>query len=93
MVLYFSEENIMIIKFVCNNPDCNNNISKYYKNAKNIAPFLDCGACGTGKLERTLGAPSSKSTQFIDNGVQARKVEVMNAVVEREQEKIKGKGN
>ena len=81
----------MMIKFVCNNPDCDNNISKYYKVAKDIAPFLDCGACGTGKLERTLGAPSSKSTQFIDNGNQARKVEVMNAVVEREQQRMKDK--
>lgn len=78
----------MMIRFVCNNPDCDNEITKYYKNFKDIASFLDCGACGTGKLERTLGAPSSKSTQVVDNGVQARKVEVMNAVVEREQEKL-----
>lgn len=80
----------MMIKFVCNNPDCGNNISKYYKKAKDIAPFLDCGACGVGKLERQLGAPSTKSTQFVDNGSQARKVEVMNAVVEKEQEKNRG---
>ena len=77
-----------MIKFMCNNPDCGNHITKYYKNAENITPFLDCGACGTGKLERTLGAPSSKSTQVVDNGHQARKVEVMNAVVEKEQEKL-----
>ena len=82
----------MIIKFICNNPDCNNNISKYYKTAKKIAPFLDCGACGTGKLERSLGAPSTKSTQFVDNGNQARRVEVMNAVVEKEQKKARGEG-
>lgn len=79
-----------MIKFVCNNPDCDNNITKYYKNAKDIAPFLDCGACGTGKLERTLGAPTSKSTQFVDNGSQARRVEVMKEVVEKESEKLKG---
>lgn len=78
----------MLIKFLCNNPDCGNHITKFYKDASNIAPFLDCGACGTGKLERTLGAPSSKSTQVVDNGIQARKTEVLNAVVEREQEKL-----
>jgi len=78
----------MMIKFVCNNPDCDNNITKYYKIADKIIPFLDCGACGTGKLERTLGAPSSKSTQVIDNGMQARKVEVLNAVIEKEQNKL-----
>lgn len=78
-----------MIKFVCNNPECDNNIDKFFKSAKDIPPFLDCGACGTGKLERTLGAPSSKSTQFIDNGAQARKVEVMDAVIEKEQNKLK----
>lgn len=77
----------MMIRFVCNNPECNNEITKYYKNAKTIAPFLDCGACGTGKLERVMGAPSSKSTQIIDNGQQARKIEILNAVVEKEQDK------
>jgi hypothetical protein len=80
----------MMIKFVCNNPDCDNEITKYYKSAKDINPFLDCGACGTGKMERQLGAPSSKSTQFIDNGAQAKRVEVMKEVVEKETEKLKG---
>lgn len=79
----------MMIYFTCNNPDCDNSIVKYYKTHKNIVPFLDCGACGTGKLERTLGAPTTKSTQFVDNGTQARKVEVMSKVVERESEKLK----
>lgn len=81
----------MIIKFVCNNPDCGNHITKYYKSLKDVTPFLDCGACGTGKLERTLAAPSSKSTQFIDNGAQARRVEVMQEVVEQEQDKLYNK--
>ena len=80
----------MMIKFMCNNIDCENEITKYYKNFKDIASFLDCGACGVGKLERILGAPTTKSTQFIDNGNQARKVEVLNEVVEKERSKIKG---
>ena len=78
----------MMIKFECNNPECDNSIDKFFKTSKDIPPFLDCGACGSGKLERTLGAPSSKSTQIVDNGSQARQVEVMNAVVEKEQSKI-----
>lgn len=80
-----------IIEFVCNNPDCDNNIEKYYKDITQIPPFLDCGQCGTGKLERGLGAPSTVSTQIIDNGLQARKVEVKSHVVEQEREKIYGK--
>jgi hypothetical protein len=77
-----------MIKFECNNPDCDNNITKVFTEIKKIPPFLDCGQCGTGKLERQLGAPSSKSTQVIDNGIQARKVEVMNEVVEKERQRL-----
>jgi hypothetical protein len=54
-----------------------------------IPPFLDCGACGSGKLERILGAPMSKSTQFIDNGMYERAVEVNSEVVQKEYDRIK----
>ena len=78
----------MLIKFECNNTDCKNHITKQFKDFKQIPPFLDCGECGTGKLERQLGAPSSNSTQIIDNGLQAKQVEVMNEVVLKEQERL-----
>lgn len=77
-----------MIVFKCNNPECDNEIVKVFSKAKDIPPLLDCGACGTGKLERQLGAPSSKSTQTIDNGVQARRTEVMNDVVEKERNRL-----
>ncbi len=77
-----------MISFKCNNPDCDNSIVKMFTKVKDIPPFLDCGACGTGKLERQLGAPSSKGTQIIDNGIQARRVEVMNDVVEKERDRL-----
>ena len=77
-----------LIRFCCNNPDCDNEITKHYTKIKDIAPWLDCGQCGTGKLERTMAAPTSKSTQVIDNGVQVRETEVMNAVVEKEQDRL-----
>lgn len=80
-----------MIEFVCNNPDCDNSIEKYYQKVNQIPPFLDCGQCGTGKLERGLGAPTSESTQIIDNGLQARRVEVRSNVVERERDKLYGK--
>ena len=81
----------MIVEFMCNNPDCGNVASKFFHKASDIPPFLDCGACGTGKLERQLGAPSSKTTQIIDNGIMARKVEILNEVVEKEVERHKHK--
>lgn len=77
-----------IVTFLCNNPDCDNSIDKSFKSAKLIPPFLDCGACGTGKLERQLGSPGSHKTQIIDNGVQSRQVEVIDEVVEKEAKKL-----
>lgn len=79
----------MLIAFQCNNPQCRNAITKSFKKAGEIPPFLDCGACGSGKLERVLGAPMSKSTQFIDNGLYERAVEVNSEVVQKESDKIK----
>lgn len=80
-----------MIEFVCNNPDCDNQIDKYYRKANEIPPFLDCGQCGTGKLERGLGSPSTVSTQVVDNGLQARSVEVKKHIVEQETDKLYGK--
>lgn len=77
-----------MIRFLCNNPDCGNEITKVYTEVKQIPPFLDCGQCGVGKLERTLAAPTSKSTQIIDNGVQSRQTEVMNEVVQKESDRL-----
>ena len=79
----------MLVKFTCNNPECNNEITKLFKSKLDIPPFLDCGDCGSGKLERQLSAPSTKSTQIVDNGMQARQVEVMNEVVLKQEEKVK----
>lgn len=78
----------MLIKFQCNNPECSNEITKLFTKKNQVPPFLDCAECGYGKLERILSVPSSKSTQFIDNGAQARRVEVMNEVVLKEQERL-----
>lgn len=78
----------MLIEFKCNNIDCSNKITKWFKKPKDISPFLDCGSCGSGKLERQLGAPTSKTTQIIDNGAMAKQVEVMNEVVLKEQERL-----
>jgi len=77
-----------MIKFLCNNPDCDNNIVKVFQDVKLIPPFLDCGACGTGKLERQLGAPGSHKTQIVDNGIQSKQVEVSDEVVEKETKRL-----
>lgn len=78
----------MLIKFSCNNPDCQNEISKFFRSHKDIPPFVDCGECGTGKLEREYSAPSSKSTVIVDNGYQSKSVEITNDLIERETKKV-----
>ena len=78
----------MLIEYMCNNTDCENSIVKHFKSFKLISPFLDCGACGTGKLERQLSSPTSKSTQILDNGTQARQVEIMNEVIDKEKDRL-----
>ena len=78
----------MLVEYICNNLDCDNSIVKQFKSFKHITPFLDCGACSVGKLERQLSAPTSKSTQIIDNGTQARRVEVMNAIIDKEKDRM-----
>lgn len=74
----------MIIYYECEK--CNNSIKKHFRKSKDIVETIDC-ECG-GKLERQLSAPTSKMTQVIDNGVQARKVEIMNEVVEKETQRM-----
>lgn len=76
----------MLIKFSCNN--CNNSISKFYKEFKDVPPFLDCGACGIGKLERLLSIPSSMSEEVFDNGIMERKVVLKKAVVDKQESKV-----
>lgn len=77
----------MLIKYLCNNPDCPNEILKNFKGGTSVPSFLDCGACGTGKLERQLGAPITKTTQFVDNGGMTKPVELSNEVLERQRDK------
>ena len=77
----------MLIPFSCNNSKCNNSITKFFKVLKDVPSFLDCGACGVGKLERQLSAPSTKSTVMIDNGVQNKAVEVSTEIIEQEEQR------
>ena len=77
-----------MINFACNNPECDNNIDKIFQSVKTIPPFLDCGACGTGKLERQLSSPGSHKTQIVDNGIQPRQLEIVDEVVEKETKRL-----
>jgi len=84
-----------IILFKCNNPDCVNYIYKFFtpKKKATIPPFLYCGQCGIGKLERQLEAPNSNKTQVIDNGLQPKRIELREEVLEKTRKKIYNEDN
>ena len=73
------------IKYKCNL--CENHIIKMFTNTKDIVGFLFC-ECG-GVMDRQLGLGSSKTTEFVDNGVQARRVEIPKDMVEMMAERSK----
>ena len=60
-----------LLHYLCS---CGLQVSKFYRNAKEAPVKLIC-VCG-GEYKRQLAAPSSKSTIVIDNGIQAKSVEV-----------------
>ena len=74
----------MLIHYLCEK--CKTTEKKYYRKAKDILSEIKC-ECGDS-LERQLGAPASNCTQIIDNGLQARKVEVPRHIVDQEREKL-----
>ena len=60
-----------LLSYLCS---CGLRISKFYRSAKDAPVGLTC-ACG-GEYKKQLSAPSSKSVITIDNGFQAKSVEV-----------------
>lgn len=72
-----------LIHYLCG---CKHSVSKYYRQA-NLAPaFFVCSACGKD-AKKTLKAPSSASKIVIDNGLQARAVEVNPDIIEINEER------
>jgi hypothetical protein len=67
-----------IIHFIC---ECGTFANKYYRKVGDIPPTFPCIKCGKN-AKKTLKAPSSTSTIIVDNGSQARAVEVNLEVVE-----------
>lgn len=60
-----------LLYYLC---DCGKNVSKFYRIAKDAPAELAC-VCGLA-YKKQLSAPSSKSIITVDNGHQARAVEV-----------------
>lgn len=61
--------------------ECNYSVSKFYRQAKDAPAFFICDKCGK-KQKKQLSAPNSVSKMIIDNGVQAKSLEVISNILE-----------
>ena len=75
--------------------ECSKTKKKFYKTSKEIENKLEC-ECG-GELIRQLSSPSQKSTIVMDNGLQAKAIEINRDIVEiiedREESQTKRRGD
>lgn len=63
--------------------ECGHSVSKFYRQAKDAPAFFACPADDCyHDLKKQLKAPSSASKVTVDNGVQARAVEINPDIVE-----------
>lgn len=67
-----------LIHYLC---ECKSCINKFHRQAKEAPSSIKCEKCG-GNMKKQLSAPSSSSKVTVDNGVQARAVEVNPDIVE-----------
>jgi tetraacyldisaccharide-1-P 4'-kinase len=69
-----------LIYYLC---EFNHSVSKFYRQAKDAPATVPCGKPDCGKdAKRQLKAPNSASKVVMDNGFQARAVEVNPDIVE-----------
>ena len=60
-----------LINYVCG---CNEVLKKYFKSAKDAPASVKCG-CGS-EARKSFGTTSSSHKTVIDNGLQARRLEI-----------------
>lgn len=65
---------------------CNSVVKKFVRAAKDSPPFLICANCANN-MKKLLSAPSSSSKITVDNGFQARAVEINPDIVEINEER------
>lgn len=62
-----------LIAYVC---ECGHSIKKFVRQVKEAPGVLLCEYCNKENMKKQLSAPTTTSKISIDNGVQARAVEV-----------------
>lgn len=72
-----------IIAYGC---ECKHVSKKFYRNAGQAPAFLICDKCQK-EMKRLLAVPSSTSKITVDNGIQARAVEINPEIVALNEER------
>lgn len=67
-----------LIHYLC---ECKFSLKKFFRQVKDAPAFFICLECG-GKQKKMLSAPNSTSKIIVDNGVQARAVEINPDIIE-----------
>lgn len=73
-----------IIAYSCT--ACTNTVKKFHRQVPKGPADFSCEKCGAD-MKKLLSAPSSVSKISVDNGVQARAVEIIPDIVELNQER------
>ena len=68
-----------LIAYKCN---CGHEEKKYVRQVKDIPAFFLCPKCNTENLKKAMSAPSSGLVLTVDNGVQARSVDIRPDILE-----------
>jgi hypothetical protein len=66
--------------------ECKNTVKKFYRSAKDSPAFFTCDKCQK-EMKKVLSSPSTMSKIIVDNGVQARAVEIVPNIVQLNQER------
>lgn len=72
-----------LIAYSC---ECKYAIKKFYRSAKDAPTSLTCEKCSK-EMKKQLSAPSSQSKIVVDNGIQARSVEIIPNIIEINEER------
>lgn len=72
-----------LIAYSC---ECGHSEKKLFRQIKDISTNIPCTKC-KGQMKKMLSAPSSSSKIVIDNGFQAKSVEILPNIVEINEER------
>lgn len=73
-----------LIAYQCN---CGHSEKKFMRQAKDAPASFVCPKCNSTELKKQLSSPSSGSKIVVDNGVQARAVEIVPDIIEINKER------